>query len=179
MITTLKGGAFARYRIGDVFKCVTLERKEDDIKLPHFQYIDRVDPVIDLAGFTRITEATISEVIKLSKINIEHWFAVKRYDEQKRPYMAMYIELNHAENVIGLEDPDFIKEHLEVYFKYLDDDYKSLKKMLGIEPMKVHVLPTGTIKQYTQSIRHKMAKVNPSHFDVTEVLKLAQIPGKA
>lgn len=179
VITTLKGGAFARYRIGDVFKCVTLERKEDGIKLPHFQYIDRVDPVIDLAGFTRITEATISEVIELSKINIEHWFAVKRYDDQKRPYMAMYVELNHAEDVIGLEDPDFIKEHLEVYFKYLDQDYKSLKKMLGIEPMKVHVLPTGTIKKYTQSIRHKMAKVNPSHFDVTEVLKLAQIPGKA
>ncbi|HET6786012.1 MAG TPA: GH3 auxin-responsive promoter family protein [Erysipelotrichaceae bacterium] len=179
VITTLKGGAFARYRIGDVFKCISLKRKQDGINLPHFEYIDRVDPVIDLAGFTRITEGTINEVIKLSKLNIEDWFACKRYNDQKRPYMALYIELNLKDNSLGLEDPELIKEHLEVYFKYLDDDYKSLKKMLGIEPLEVIVLPNGSIKNYTQSIKHKMARVNPSHFDVTEVLKTSNLKGKA
>jgi hypothetical protein len=93
--------------------------------------------------------------------------------------MALYIELNQVDNSLGLEDPELIKEHLEVYFKYLDDDYKSLKKMLGIEPLEVIVLPNGSIKNYTQSIRHKMAKVNPSHFDVTEVLKSSNFKGKA
>ena len=93
--------------------------------------------------------------------------------------MALYIELNLKDNSLGLEDSDLIKEHLEVYFKYLDNDYKSLKKMLGIEPLEVYILPSGSIKNYTSSIKHTMAKVNPSHFDVTEVLKTSTIKGKA
>ncbi len=173
VITTLKGGAFARYRIGDIFKCESLINEEDKIYLPHFRYIDRVDPIIDLAGFTRITETTISTVIMLSKLNIIDWFAHKKYDELKRPYIAMYIELGVLADGKGLEDPELIKEQLEIYFKYVDSDYKSLKKMIGIEPLQVNILPTGTIKSYTDTISHTMAKVNPNHFDIVEVLNRA------
>lgn len=174
VITTLKGGAFARYRIGDIFKCERLIDKEDKIYLPHFTYVDRVDPIIDLAGFTRITETTISTVIMLSKLNIQNWFAQKKYDEHKRPYVALFIEMNVDEQGKGLLDPELIKEQLEIYFRYVDEDYKNLKKMIGIEPLKVTILPTNTITSYTESIAHKMSKVNPSHFDVIEILNRAQ-----
>ena len=170
VITTLKGGAFARYRIGDIFKCEALEKKEDKIYLPHFRYVDRVDPIIDLAGFTRITEATITKVIALSKMNISDWFATKEYDNQKRPYVALYIELSNSENNQGLEDANLIKEQLEIFFKYVDSDYQNLKKMIGIEPLQVTILPRHTISSYTDEIAHTMAKVNPSHFDVIEIL---------
>lgn len=173
VITTLKGGAFARYRIGDVFKCEKLFDKKDNIQLPHFRYVDRVDPIIDLAGFTRITEATITSVIELSKLNIIDWFAQKKYDEQKRPYVALYIEVDVDEKGKGLLDPKLIKEQLEIYFRYVDQDYQNLKKMIGIEPLQVEVLPTHTIKSYTDTIPHTMSKVNPSHFDVIEVLNRA------
>ncbi len=173
VITTLKGGAFARYRIGDIFKCEVLKKEADKIYLPHFRYVDRVDPIIDLAGFTRITETTISTVIMLSKLNITNWFAHKKYDELKRPYVALYIELGISDKGQGLEDPQLIKEQLEIYFKYVDHDYKSLQKMIGIEPLQVHLLPSGTIQSYTDTLSHKMAKVNPSHFDIVEVLNRA------
>lgn len=174
VITTLKGGAFARYRIGDIFRCERLESKEDGIALPHFTYVDRVDPIIDLAGFTRITEATITSVISLSRLNVANWFAIKKYDEQKRPYIAMYLEMQVSEKGEGLLDPDLIKEQLEIYFTYIDEDYRNLKKMIGIEPLEVHLLPLNTIKKYTDSIQHKMSKVNPFHYDVVEVLNLAK-----
>lgn len=175
VITTLKGGAFARYRIGDIFKCEALEKKEDGIYLPHFRYVDRVDPIIDLAGFTRITEETINKVISLSKMNISNWFAIKKFDKQKRPFVSLYIELDNGPNNPGLEDVDLIKEQLEIYFKYVDSDYKSLKKMIGIDPLQVTILPTHTIASYTDEIAHTMAKVNPSHFDVVEILNKAAI----
>jgi hypothetical protein len=175
VITTLKGGAFARYRIGDILKCEALERKEDGISLPHFRFFDRIAPVIDLAGFTRITQATIRDVIKMSKLDISDWIAVKKYDEQQRPYLALHVEVKHDKTGYGMDDPQLIKETLEVFFKYFDEDYKNLKKMLGIDPLQVYIMPLGTIQKYESSIQHKLYRVNPNHFDVTEILKLASI----
>jgi hypothetical protein len=172
VITTLKGGAFARYRLGDVFKCESLTREQDGIMLPHFKYVDRIAPVIDLAGFTRITEGTISEVIKLSKLDIHDWFAVKRYDSLERPYVDMYVELDHKSG-FGMDNVDLIRDQLEIYFRYIDEDYKNLKKMLGIDPLQVHILPYGSIERYRRTIKHTLFKVNPNYFDVTEILKIA------
>ena len=173
VITTLKGGAFARYRIGDIFKCEVLARPEDGIMLPHFRYVDRIDPIIDLAGFTRITEATINEVLHLSHLHIDQWFARKSYDSEKRPYINLCVEINHSADDPGIDDADLIKEQLEIYFKYIDSDYKNLQRMLGIEPLKVTILTAGSIQKYQRTIQHKISKVNPSHYDVMEILKIA------
>ena len=40
----LKGGAFVRYRVGDVFKS-SLSNEEDGIRFPQFIYVDR-DPQV-------------------------------------------------------------------------------------------------------------------------------------
>jgi hypothetical protein len=175
VITTLKGGAFARYRIGDVFKCLSLTREEDGIMLPHFSFVDRIAPVIDLAGFTRITQGTINEVISLSKLDIHDWFAIKKFDVEQRPYVSMYIEIKHPKQGYGLDNVELIKDTLEIYFRYLDEDYKNLRKMLGIDPLQVHIIPLGTIKAYEASVNHKVFRVNPNYFDVTEMLKIASM----
>lgn len=173
VITTFKGGAFARYRVGDVFKCEVLERVKDGIALPHLRYIDRVDPVVDLAGFTRITEETLKEVIKLSHLPISNWFARKCYDEAQRPYLNLALELNHKQDDLGWDRTDLIQAQLELNFAYVDQDFKNLKKMLGIDPLTITVLPFGTIDAFQKTIHHPLAKVNPNHFDVVEILKLA------
>lgn len=56
VFTILKGGAFARYRCGDMYRCVGLENREDETRIPRFEYVDRVPWIIDIAGFTRISE---------------------------------------------------------------------------------------------------------------------------
>lgn len=173
VITTFKGGAFARYRVGDVFKCEVLERTKDGIQLPHFRYVDRIDPVIDLAGFTRITEATLTEVIRMSHLPISNWFARKTYDAQTRPYISLNIELNHPQDDPGWDRIDLIQAQLELYFSYIDQDFKNLKKMLGIDPLSITLLPFGTIEHVQKTLNHRISKVNPHHFDVVEILNQA------
>ena len=71
VISVLHGGSFMRYRIGDVYNCVSASPGA----LPRFRFEDRVPGVIDIAGFTRITEQSIREVIRLSRLNISNWLA--------------------------------------------------------------------------------------------------------
>ena len=50
-----KVARLARYRCGDMYRCVGLENREDETRIPRFEYVDRVPWIIDIAGFTRIS----------------------------------------------------------------------------------------------------------------------------
>jgi hypothetical protein len=173
VISSLKGGAFARYRMADIFKCLSLGNDKDGIGLPHFAYVDRDPRIIDLAGFTRISEVTISEALMLSKLDIAEWFAVKENDEYNRAYLHLYVEVG-ADGMKGAMTKDIIKEHLSIYFRYVDTDYNDLKSLLGIDPLVISVIPAGTIGQFNETFGRKLRRMNPSHFDVIEVLKIAR-----
>lgn len=172
IISTLKGGAFARYRVGDIFECISTGDEENGIKLPHFRYVDREPRVIDIAGFTRITERTIDEAIELSKLNITDWFAVKEYSGQSRAFLHLYIEVGSGGKA-GACSKEIITEQLSIYFRYVDSDYKDLRTLLGIEPMEISILPGGTISRFSDIFKRSIRKMNPSAFDVIEVLKIA------
>lgn len=177
VISNFKGGAFARYRVGDMFECISLSNEADGIHLPQFRYIDRDPRIIDIAGFTRISEHTISEAIKLSKLDISEWFAVKEIDASKRAILHLYVEVDYAEvNSLGIGSAmtkEIIKDQLSVCFRYIDSDYKDLGSLLGIEPLEVSILPTGTISHFCNTFKKNLRRMNPSAFDVIEVLKIA------
>ena len=84
VLTVLKGGAFARYRIGDMFRCTGIGSQLENNQIPRFQYIDRVPQVIDIAGFTRITENSINQAIELSSLPIAAWTAKKEFTDNNR-----------------------------------------------------------------------------------------------
>jgi hypothetical protein len=172
VISSLKGGAFARYRMADIFKCISLSNVKDGIRLPQFIYVDRDPRMIDLAGFTRITEATISEALALSKLDLADWFATKETDEYNRSFMHLYVEVGAA-GFRGAMTKEVIREHLSIYFRYVDTDYNDLKYLLGIDPLTITVIPAGTIRQFFETCGRKLRKMNPSHFDIIEVLKIA------
>lgn len=173
VITVLKGGAFVRYRPGDVYRCVRLKNPSDGLDCPQFQYVDRIPTVIDIAGFTRITENSINNVIKLSGVEICDWFALKKYDEDKRSYMQMYVELSDSASNSPVASSTVLAEHLSVYFKFYDEDYGDLKHMLGIEPLAVRVLPRGTLAAFEEKFGQPIRKINASHMDELTVLRLA------
>ena len=172
VISNFKGGAFARYRVGDIFRCISLDNEEDGIRLPQFIYVDRVPHIIDIAGFTRISEVTITEALELSKLDIADWFAAKEYDDDKNPFLHLYVEVDEV-GMKGVLSKDIIKEHLAIYFRYIDDDYSDLKSLLGIDPLEISILPKGTIAKYRELFGKKIRRINPSHHDVIEILKLA------
>ena len=43
---------------------------------------------------------------------------------------------------------DILKELLTTYFKYIDQDYRDLKKILGMDPLVVTILRCGTFHLY-------------------------------
>ncbi len=169
VISVLHGGAFMRYRIGDVYHCLSAEEGE----LPHFTYVDRIPTVIDIAGFTRITELSINEVIRMSGLTgISDWFVRKEYDGNT-PFMHMYLEIKPDASV---KEADVLAEHLTVYFKYFDSDYSDLKKMLNIEPLQITILPAGTMEAFRLEAGRKISRINPNPVDVIQIKKLASKP---
>ena len=54
-----------------------------------------------------------------------------------------------------------LTEHLSVYFRYFDSDYKDLKKLLNIEPLQISILPYKTIESFEEKQGMKMSRINP------------------
>ncbi len=168
VVSVLKGGAFARYRVGDVYCCLSNGSSTDAVNLPHLKYVDRVPTVIDIAGFTRITENTISEAIRVSGLKLKNWFARKEF-LNNRPFLNLYVEFYEE----GLEtraiSSSVLAEHLNVYFKYFDSDCKDLKKLLGIEPLKITILKCGTLEEYEMRTNLTIQKINAPSSVLTEI----------
>ena len=172
VITVLHGGAFLRYRVGDVYRCLRLRNASDRLDLPQFEYVDRIPSVIDIAGFTRITQREIEKVIRLSRLPIAHWFAVKEYGEQNRSFLNLYVELDMEDadaNTIGCQ---LLRDHLALYFHSYDGDYSDLKRLLDTDPLKITVIKSGSMERYTKITGEQIPPVGATRETVLEILRL-------
>lgn len=177
VITVLKGGAFTRYRVGDVYRCLRLNNPQDGLSVPQFEFIDRIPTVIDIGGFTRITAREIEKVIALSRLPIKHWSALKEYDSNKHAYLQMFIELDEeADSPVAAAD--IVKQHLSIYFQYYDDDYISLKKMINADPLRVNVVSRGSFDAFSHTRGHSLGRINPPTSDVVDFRALCGLNGK-
>ncbi len=172
VITVLKGGAFLRYRVGDVYRCLRLRNASDKIELPQFEYVDRIPTVIDIAGFTRITQREIERVITLSRLPIETWFAIKEYDETGRSFLNLYVELDPEDTQSAALSRQLLRDHLALYFRSYDGDYSDLKRLLNVDPLKVTILKRGVVAQYEKENGCKIPRVGTSKESVLEILRI-------
>jgi len=170
VLTVFKGGAFARYRAGDVFRCTGIGSRLENNNIPRFQYIDRVPSVIDIAGFTRITEKSINQAIQLSRLPIAAWTAKKEFTEDYRPYMHLYVELQPSNLINSAISIRILQDQLGIYFRYLDQDYEDLKKILGIDPLKITLLKCGTFELYEKKYGSTIRKMNPESCEINDLL---------
>ena len=177
VITVLKGGAFLRYRVGDVYRCLRLRNQQDGIELPQFEYVDRIPSVIDIAGFTRITRREIDKVIEMSCLPVSDWFAVKEYDATGHSFLHLYVELQPGAKQSPSLSREIIREHLSVYFRYYDGDYKDLKRLLGVDPLEVTMLASGTIERYEARCGRKLPRVGAPLESVLDLLHHEQGKG--
>ncbi len=175
VLTVLKGGAFARYRVGDVYRCIGLTNREDNTKIPRFEYVDRVPTIIDIAGFTRISENGIKDAIELSKLPIIGWTALKEFNEDNRPYMHPYMEIDKSRFSESAVNTEIVKDILSTYFKYIDQDYRDLKKILGMDPIKVTLLRCETFESFEKLKHRQIAKINPPSSELRELINLQYI----
>ena len=175
VLTVFKGGAFARYRVGDVFRCTGIGSQSEGNNIPRFQYIDRVPSVIDIAGFTRITEKSIDQAVELSRLPIEAWTAKKEFTENNRPYLHLYVELQRSNLINSAVSIRILQDQLGIYFRYLDQDYEDLKKILGVDPLKITLLKCGTFASYERKYGAPIRRMNPESCEVNDLVQCHQI----
>lgn len=142
VLSVFHGGAFMRYRCGDMYRCIDLKGEKEAILIPRFEYVDRVPWVIDVAGFTRFTESEINDVMKAAGYEGAEWCATKELNSDGKPYLHIFMEGND-----GLEAGEAAKRITES-FEAVDEDFASLKRLLDMNPMTLTLVDKGKIQEY-------------------------------
>ena len=86
----------------------------------------------------------------------------------------MYVELAPGTVVGRAVSRELLKEQLTIYFKYVDQDYNDLKRILGMDPLEVTVLRCGTFAAYREKAGRTLRHVNPSVHDVQDMVKIQE-----
>ncbi len=167
--TNFYGGILVRYIIGDVIKIISTEDREHGIFTPQMVFSTRADDIIDIGGFTRLTEKVIWKAIENTGIPYVDWIAVKEYDNEK-PVLRIFIEFKDK-NV----DVNEVNLLLHNELKKLDNPYRELEEYTGIVPVKVTPLSAGTFTRYLERRKAEgadLAHLKPAHINPPEsVLK--------
>lgn len=165
VITKFRGGAFVRYRVGDIIECLSLSNEAYRINLPQIRFVDRISNIIDLAGFTRITRNTIEKAILDTEYKVHDWIACKQY-EDKEPVLHIYMEVHD-----GVTDAGHLKYLVHENLKALDSDYRDIQTLLGRNPLRVTLLPQGAFSKYMHLSSNQMTKMNPSSQSLDMLIK--------
>lgn len=177
MGTNLIGGPFVRYVIGDLIRITSLRDEELNIDTPQMTFISRIDGLIDIAGFTRLTEKVVWQAIENSRLPYADW-SIRKEESGGKPILHLYLELKESNITDEIQVATSIHEQLSK----LDADYANLESMLGLKPLKVTLLPKGTFGQYMlrqQEAGADLAFLKPPHMNSSDTvldMLLAGVP---
>ena len=166
VITNFHGGAMIRYRIGDMIRIVSLKNDNLGIKIPQMIFERRADDLIDIGGFTRLTERIIWQAVENTGIAYEDW-VVRKEIVNKQPKLRLYLELK--DNSPGSKEEITALIHSEL--KKLDSDYMNLEFILNINPLSISLLPRGTFQRYMERRQAEgadLAHLKPPHINPPE-----------
>jgi hypothetical protein len=140
--TSLGGGAFMRYVIGDLIRVIALEDAALGIKLPQIVVESRADDVINLASMVVLTERALWQALSQLDIGTVDWIVRKEYDpDHGHPALHMYIEG-------GKLDSGRLAVDLDNALIETDEEYAGFHSILEINPIKVSILSPGTLQAY-------------------------------
>lgn len=162
VITNFHGGAFIRYRLGDLVKITATDDNQTGVKLPQMVFASRADELIDIAGFTRLDEKTIWAAIQNTLIPYEEWCARKEYYNDQ-PVLHIYFEPKS-----DTRESNDIARLIDIQLIALDEGYRDLRNMTGIDPIRVTVLKNGTFAHYLQEKQNEgfdLAHLKPLHIN--------------
>jgi hypothetical protein len=164
VITNFHGGAMVRYRNGDMIRITSLRNEQLNIDIPQMEFHSRVDDLIDIAGFTRLTERIIWQAIERSGVACKDWTARKEVKEQQK--LHIYLELKED----GYQREKEVVLAIHQQLKELDRDYANLESFLGLRALEVTLLPENAFQAYrlkqqaagADLARLKVPHINPS-----------------
>ena len=165
VITNFHGGPFIRYRLGHLVRITSLRNEELNIDIPQMTFLSRVDDLIDIAGFTRLTEKVIWQAIENSGVAYKDWVA--RKEVKGKPILHLYIELKENGYVTGKHLAASIHQEL----KNLDKPYAQLESFVGLQPLEVTLLPEGAFHEYKlrqQAAGADLVHLKPPHINPSD-----------
>lgn len=165
VITNFHGGPLIRYKLGDMIDITSLRNEQLNIDIPQMLFHSRVDDMIDIAGFTRLTEKVIWQAIENTELDYEEWTVRKELKE--KPILHLYLELR--EN--GYVSAEQVAESVHQELKRLDAPYADLELFLGLRPLQVTLLPQNAFRGYMlrqQAAGADLAHLKPPHINPSD-----------
>ncbi len=140
--TSLAGGAFVRYIIGDIVRFTALRDDEMGIQMPQLVMDSRIDDVINLGSLAVLTERAIYEAVVETGQDLIDWFVRKEFGAaDAHPTLHFYIE--------GTQDPLQLRQELHQALVKTHEEYRDFSEMLEVNPIQVTSLTPGTFQAYT------------------------------
>lgn len=166
VITNFHGGALARYRVGDMIRITALRNDVLGIDIPQMAFERRADELIDIAGFTRLTEKIVWQAIENTGIPYVDWTARKEIVGNK-PVLRIFLELKDGHVATEQDLAAAVHDQL----KKLDDDYTNLESILGLNPIEVTLLKPGAFLGFIakrMADGADLAHMKPRHINPSE-----------
>jgi len=155
VITSFHGGPFVRYKLGDMIRITSLRNEQLNIDIPQMEFYARVDDMIDIAGFTRLTERVIWQAIENAGLPYEEWTVRKELRE--KPILHLYLELRED----GYITPEEVSVSIHEQLTRLDAPYADLESFIGLRPLEVTLLPRNAFRGYM--LRQQAAGADLAH----------------
>ena len=183
VLTNFHGGAFVRYRIGDIIRITSLRNERLNINIPQMVFYSRADDRIDISGFGRLTEKLIWEAIEGSGIPYKDWTARKEAIGDGA-ILHLYLELEDnyvaSEEAVATTIYGELRKLDSVYHYNQYGAYGAPETMLGLKPIKVTFLPQGAFARYIsqrQTEGADLGTIKPPHINPSDkVLSLLGAP---
>ncbi len=165
VITSFYGGPFVRYKLGDMIRITSLRNEKLDIDIPQMAFHARVDDMIDIAGFTRLTERVIWQAIEDTGLPYKDWTVRKELSD--KPILHLYLELKED----GYITPDEVGAAVHEQLTRLDPPYADLESFIGLRPLEVTLLPQNAFHGYMlrqQAAGADLAHLKPPHINPSD-----------
>jgi hypothetical protein len=164
VISSYYGVPFIRYRIGDMIQVNALRNPTLNIELPQITVHGRCDDVIDIGGFTRLTEKILWQAVEDSGVAYRDWVVRKEAGDN----ITLHLYLEPKDSHITPEETEL---RINIKLLELDSDYKDAREILGYYPLKVTLLPQGAFQRYAdkqQAAGADLAHLKPPHLNVSD-----------
>ncbi|NQW16515.1 MAG: GH3 auxin-responsive promoter family protein [Chloroflexi bacterium] len=151
VISNYYGMPLMRYRTGHLIRFLENTGVAANAQ-PRFEVIGRSDQRIDIAGFTRIDEKTVWEALNAIGDPFSDWTA-RREQVSGDPVLMFYAEPKKP------VDQDELTDRFHQALLDADPLYRDLDGMLGIRPLKLKLLESGTFDNYYELMKSSGASL--------------------
>ncbi len=176
VVVTNLGGPFTRYRVGDMIRITSRRNDRLGIDIPQMRFFSRCDDVIDLGGFTRLTEQVIWQAVEAGGVRYNDW-TVSKERENDRTVLHLYLEPRDP-----VADPDLLEARIRANLRERDADFRDLEEITRREALRLTLIPSGSFAAYmaeriaagAEPAHLKPAHVNPPPTALDALLAIAE-----